>query len=283
MPDYAALNLHYTWRSSKLLKAVILAGGRGKRMRPVTDYVPKPLVPVCNVPILEWQIRHLLKFGIRDVIVCTGYKAGMIRDRISAKSYGARVEISAEETPLGTGGAIRRAADYIGHDDSFVVMNGDVITDIDIGKIMKVRNSVAAIPLRTNYGVMLLNSSGADDGGGDGNTGGAGSGHDPRTIALFDEKRDMPGMWMNAGLYHLGREVLDELPEVGDIEKTLFPKYAESGRLRAVVFGESATGGKEQVMWQSVDSFKDLEACESMLRERGSGIGAGMTGAAPRA
>ena len=251
------------------MKAVILAGGRGKRMRPVTDYVPKPLVPVCNVPILEWQIRHLLKFGIRDVIVCTGYKTGMIRDRISAKSYGARVEISAEETPLGTGGAIRRAASLIGRDDSFVVMNGDVITDIDIGALAEVRNSVAAIPLRTSYGVMML------DGGG-GNAGGTGAGRDPRTIAQFDEKRDVPGLWMNAGLYHLGREVLADLPEVGDIEKTLFPRYAESGRLRAVMFGGSAAEGFAPVMWQSVDSFKDLEACESMLRERGSGTGAGL-------
>lgn len=261
------------------MKAVILAGGRGRRMRPVTDYVPKPLVPVCNIPILEWQIRHLLKFDIRDVIVCTGYKAGMIRDRISAKSYGARVEISAEETPLGTGGAIRRAAEHIGRDDSFVVMNGDVITDIDIGALTKFRNSVAAIPLRTNYGVMLLNDGGRDDGGcddgGGGNTGSTGASYVPCTISRFDEKQDMPGLWMNAGLYHLGREVLAELPEVGDIEKTLFPKYAKSGRLRAVAFGGSAAGGDAPVMWQSVDSFKDLEACESMLRERRSGTGTG--------
>lgn len=258
------------------MKAVILAGGRGKRMRPVTDYVPKPLVPVCNVPILEWQIRHLLKFGIRDVIVCTGYKTGMIRDRISAKSYGARVEISAEEAPLGTGGAIRRAASLIGRDDSFVVMNGDVITDIDIGALMEVRNSVAAIPLRTSYGVMMLNDGSDAAGGGGGSAGGTGADRDPPTIVRFDEKRDMPGLWMNAGLYHLGREVLSDLPEVGDIEKTLFPKYAESGRLRAVVFGGSAAGGAAPAMWQSVDSFKDLEACESMLRERGSGTGAGL-------
>lgn len=251
------------------MKAVILAGGRGKRMRPVTDYVPKPLVPVCNVPILEWQIRHLLKFGIQDVIVCTGYKTGMIRDMISAKSYGARVEISEEEAPLGTGGAIRRAAGYIGRDDSFVVMNGDVITDIDIGALMEVRNSVAAIPLRTNYGVILLNDDDGDDGTAD--KGGTGAGHVPRAIAKFDEKRDVPGLWMNAGLYHLGREVLADLPEVGDIEKTLFPKYAESGRLRTVMFGGPATGGNAPAMWQSVDSFKDLEACESMLRELDSG------------
>lgn len=256
------------------MKAVILAGGRGRRMRPVTDYVPKPLVPVCNMPILEWQIRHLLRFDIRDVIVCTGYKAGMIRDRISAKSYGARVEISVEETPLGTGGAIRRAAEHIGSDDSFVVMNGDVITDIDIGALTKVRNSVAAIPLRTNYGVMLLDDGSADGRGG-GDADNTGASHDPRTIARFGEKQDLPGLWMNAGLYHLGREVLADLPEVGDIEKTLFPKYAGSGRLRAVAFGGSAAGGNAPVMWQSVDSFKDLEACESMLRERGPGTGTG--------
>ena len=64
--------------SESLLKAIILAGGRGKRLRPITDYVPKPLIPIKNIPIIEWQIKYLKKFGISEVIICSGYKTEMI-------------------------------------------------------------------------------------------------------------------------------------------------------------------------------------------------------------
>ncbi len=225
-------------------------------MRPITDYIPKPLVPVRNVPVLEWQIRHLLRFGIREIVLCTGYKTGMIADRLRAKDFGAHVTISAEEVPLGTGGAIRQAARHIGGDNSFVVLNGDIITDIDIDRLVRARNAIATIPLRTNYGI--LDVDGDDDDSGS-----------PRAITRFREKGSIPGMWMNAGIYHLGRETLNELPVVGDIEKTLFPKYAQAGRLGAVRFGER---GGDKTIWQSIDSFKDLEACEEMLAKAGGNM-----------
>ena len=228
------------------MKAVILAGGRGKRMRPVTDYVPKPLVPVRSVPIMEWQIRYLTRFGIRDVIVCTGYKAGMIEDRIKSKDYGARIRVSVEDSPLGTGGAIGHAEEHLAGDDSFVVLNGDVITDIDLERLMRAKNAIAMIPLRTNYGVLDVGDAGADG---------------ACAVRGFDEKSHVRGLWMNAGVYHLEREVLADLPESGDIEKTIFPDYARRGILSAVRFGGDT-------MWQSIDSFKDLEACEKMIMRR---------------
>ena len=257
------------------LKAVILAGGRGKRMRPITDYVPKPLVPIHNVPIMEWQIRYLGRFGISDIIICTGYKAAMIADRLRAKDHdGVSVSISVEDSPLGTGGAIKGAADYIGTDDAFVVLNGDVITDIDISRLVSTRNSVATIPLRTNYGTLEISDCGGispnDDDDYDALH------HDSSrvcTVTGFKEKQPISGMWMNAGIYHLGREVLYDLPDVGDIENTLFPEYARRGMLKAVRYGHAGaqssldknTQGSD-VMWQSVDSFKDLETCSEMLK-----------------
>ena len=95
------------------MDAIILAGGRGKRLRPVTDYVPKPLVPVGNVPLIEWQMRYLKEYGIADVVVCTGYKSKMIENHMHAKDMGINVRFSVEESPLGTGGAIKRAADMV--------------------------------------------------------------------------------------------------------------------------------------------------------------------------
>ena len=62
------------------MKAIILAGGRGKRLKPVTDYVPKPLIPLDNIPIIEWQIRYLKKFRVNTIIICTGYKTEQIEN-----------------------------------------------------------------------------------------------------------------------------------------------------------------------------------------------------------
>ncbi len=265
---------------------MILAGGRGKRMRPITDYVPKPLVPIRNVPIIEWQIRHLGKFDISDIIVCTGYKTGMIEDYLQAKDYGMSVKVSVENTPLGTGGAIKQATHYINgdnEDNSFIVLNGDIITDIDISILQNVKNSIATIPLRTNYGILEFDSTSILTNGDENSTSNGESVNHINnssnnnnikidTISQFKEKTNVPNIWMNAGIYHLECKVLDDLPDKGDIEKTVFPDYAKRGMLQAVKFERNYTNNhqhqhqhQQDIMWQSVDSFKDLEACSTIL------------------
>ena len=74
------------------MKAIILAGGRGKRLKPVTDYIPKPLVPINNIPIIEWQIKYLKKFGVDEVIICTGYKTKMIQNYLDMKNLGIKIK-----------------------------------------------------------------------------------------------------------------------------------------------------------------------------------------------
>ena len=210
-----------------MVQAVILAGGRGQRLRPITDYVPKPLAPLANVPILEWQIRYLKRFGVSDVIVCAGYKTDMIRRFVERRGYD-RVVLSVEDKPLGTGGAIRNAAGLIQGD--FYVLNGDVITDIDIRKISP--NCIAAVPLRTSFGILDI---------------------DGDMVTDFGEKEIINTMWMNAGIYRLGAGAPEEMPRKGDIEKTLFPEWAGAGRLGVARFTDAR--------WYSIDSFKDLEEC----------------------
>ena len=118
------------------MHAIILAGGRGKRLKPVTDYLPKPLVPIKNMPIIEWQIKYLQNFGIKKITVCTGYKTDMIENYLNAKDLNSEIIFSIEKEPLGTGGAIKKAGRTIS-DDSFVVLNGDIITNIDLYKLMQ--------------------------------------------------------------------------------------------------------------------------------------------------
>ena len=69
------------------MKAIILAGGRGRRLKPITDYIPKPLIPINNIPIIEWQIKYLKKFDISEVIICSGYKTEMIEKFILIPNF----------------------------------------------------------------------------------------------------------------------------------------------------------------------------------------------------
>ncbi len=219
------------------MKAIILAGGRGKRLRPITDYVPKPLIPIKNIPIIEWQIKYLKKFGISEIIVCSGYKTKMIENYLNNKKLGIKITFSVEDKPLGTGGAIKKAGKKI-KDRSFLVINGDTITNIDLKKLIKKNNAIAAIQLRTKFGILQT---------------------DKDKIMKFDEKKEIENLWMNAGIYHLNKETLKELPIVGDIEKTLFPDYAKKEKLSTIKFTNSK--------WYSIDSFKDIEECSLVIEK----------------
>jgi len=219
------------------MKAIILAGGRGRRLRPITDYVPKPLIPINNIPIIEWQIKYLKKFDISEVIICSGYKTKMIENYLKKKKLGIKINFSIENKPLGTGGAIKKAGKKI-KDKSFIVINGDTITNIDLKKLIKKENSIASIQLQTKFGIVQT---------------------DKNKIIKFDEKKEITNLWMNAGIYHLKKDALKELPNLGDIEKTLFPDYAKKEKLTAVKFRNSK--------WYSIDSFKDIEECSLVIEK----------------
>ncbi len=219
------------------MKVIILAGGKGKRLRPITDYVPKPLIPIKNISIIEWQIKYLKKFGISEIIICSGYKTKMIENYLNNKKLGIKITFSVEDKPLGTGGAIKKAGKKI-KDKSFLVINGDTITNIDLKKLIKKNNAIAAIQLRTKFGILQT---------------------DKNKIIKFDEKKEIENLWMNAGIYHLNKETLKELPTVGDIEKTLFPDYAKKEKLTTIKFTNSK--------WYSIDSFKDMEECSLVIKK----------------
>ena len=217
---------------------MILAGGRGKRLRPITDYVPKPLIPLNNIPIIEWQIKYLKKQGVKEIIICTGYKAEMIKNYLELKNnFGIKIKFSVEKTPLGTGGAIKQAGLSI-KDKSFFVLNGDTITNISLKQLAKKQNSIASIELKTKFGIMETQND---------------------IVTKFKEKKEVSDLWMNAGIYHLQNEVLKDLPKKGDIEKTVFPVYAKKGKLRTIKF--------KNVFWYSIDSFKDMEECSEELQK----------------
>ncbi|CAE6499490.1 nucleotidyltransferase family protein [Candidatus Nitrosotenuis uzonensis] len=218
------------------MQALILAGGQGSRLKPITDYIPKPLIPINNVPIIEWQIRYLKKFKIENVVICSGYKSEQIQNYLEHKrNFGIKIQHSVEDVPLGTGGALKKAAKII-KDKTFLVLNGDVITTIDITKLYKTPNAIALVELRTRFGTVDF---------------------DGMRINNFREKKHVQNVWMNAGIYHLEKNILKDLPRKGAIEDTVFLNYAKKGILSGVSF--------KDVLWFSIDSHKDLEECSHAL------------------
>ncbi|MBI2006780.1 MAG: nucleotidyltransferase family protein [Nitrosopumilales archaeon] len=221
------------------MKAVILAGGLGKRLRPITDYVPKPLISINNIPVLERQIIYLKKFGVNKFIVCTGYKTEQIRNFLDAKNnFGVEIKLVNEKKPLGTGGAIKNARKLI-DEKTFFVLNGDVITNININLLKSKQNSIAAVPLRTKFGIMDIEND---------------------KVVRFSEKKNISDYWMNAGIYYLSNKIINDLPKIGNIEDTTFPTYAKESMLSVVKF--------KNAVWYSIDSYKDIEECEETIKKK---------------
>ena len=192
------------------MKAIILAGGRGKRLRPITDKIPKPLIPINNKPLIEHTIKYLKKYGITEIIISSGYKSNLIEKFLKKKkNFGCEIIFSTEKTPLGTGGAIKKALKHV-NEESFLVLNGDIVTNIDLKKILKKPNTIAANELKTKFGTMNIKNN---------------------KILKFNEKKDVTDVWMNPGIYHLSKDIEKLIPKKGSLEGIVFPKMVKNKTL----------------------------------------------------
>ena len=219
------------------MKAVILAGGFGKRLRPLTIDKPKPLVEVAGKPILIWQIEWLKDHGIDEIVLLVGYLKDKIIEYIgSGKKFGVKVTYVVEDEPLGTGGALKNAESVLRNEEKFLVLNGDIITNLNPRKLLdnvgsNIIVSIAAVPLRSPYGILSIDKDGY--------------------ILRFEEKPILENYWINAGVYAMTPQVFDYLPDKGDIERTAFPKLASEKKLKATRYSD--------VIWRSIDTYKDVE------------------------
>jgi NDP-sugar pyrophosphorylase family protein len=221
------------------MKAIILAGGRGKRLRPITDKIPKPLIQINKKPLIEWTIKYLKKYGIKEIIVSSGYKSNLIEKFLKKKkNFGCEIIFSTEKTPLGTGGAIKKALRYV-DEESFLVLNGDIITNIDLKKILKKPNTIAANELKTKFGTMDIRNN---------------------RILKFNEKKDVTDVWMNPGIYHLSKDIEKLIPNKGSLEGIVFPKMTRNKTLETVKF--------KNALWFSIDSHKDIEECSKEIKSK---------------
>ena len=210
----------------KSLKALILAGGLGTRLKSIAVDVPKPLVPVMGVPFLEHQIRLLKAKGINEVVFCVSFMADKIKSYFgSGKRVGMSISYSEEEVPLGTAGAIRKASNLV--DDVFLVLNGDSYLDIDFQKLIlqhlsEKANGTIVLTKYSNgqhYGTVRLDNKGK--------------------IIEFSEKKDElnQSQLINAGVYVFSKKILDYIEPDRNIslEREIFPKLAREGLLQGYI------------------------------------------------
>ena len=125
------------------MQALILAGGKGTRLRPLTVYTPKPIVPICNRPFLLYQIETLRAAGITDITLSLSYQPSKIEQLLGdGADFGVRLKYTTEPQPMGTAGAYKFAAEFIR--ERTVVLNGDVLTDLDLKRVIEEHDSRAA-------------------------------------------------------------------------------------------------------------------------------------------
>src|SRR5688572_28609417 len=126
------------------MKAVIMAGGEGTRLRPLTSNAPKPMLPIVNEPMREHIVRLLRHHGFDEIVVTVAFMANHIRTYFGDGSdFGVRMVYATEETPLGTAGSVRNAMAEL--DERFLVISGDVLTDLDLSALMKFHEEKAAL------------------------------------------------------------------------------------------------------------------------------------------
>jgi mannose-1-phosphate guanylyltransferase len=127
------------------MQAVVLVGGFGTRLQPLTFTRPKQMLPIMHRPLIEHVVGRLVRYGITDVTLALGYKPDAFTQAYpSSECAGARLTYAVEPEPLDTAGAIRFAARHAGVDDTFVVLNGDVLTDLDVGQLVELHRAAGA-------------------------------------------------------------------------------------------------------------------------------------------
>jgi NDP-sugar pyrophosphorylase family protein len=225
---------------------IVLAGGKGERLRPFTEDRPKPMVEIVGIPILGYQLQWLQAQGVTDIVIACGYRHDVIQTYFGdGERLGLRIAYAIEQKPLGRGGALRAALTEVpAGEDVVIATNGDIITNLRLAPLLEAhhgRDAVATIvltPFVSPYGIVEVDGD--------------------EHVSRFREKPELP-YWINAGVYALSPAIRDLLPERGDHETTTFPELAKAGRLSAF---------KSQAYWRGVDTIKDVNEVAAELQHR---------------
>jgi NDP-sugar pyrophosphorylase family protein len=224
------------------MHALVIAGGEGQRLRPLTDDRPKGMVAVAGKPILQHQLEWLRANGVTHAVVACGYRHEAIQDYFADGShFGLSIDYSIEATPLGRGGALKLAYRQVPPDAEIIIAtNGDNVHTQRLAPMIGQHKRTGAVAtlllmqLRSPYGIARQRG---------------------KHITGFREKPLLPH-WLNAGVYVLSREFLEACPDVGDHEDQLFPELSAAGKLYAF---------RSKAYWKAIDTIKDLQEAEKEL------------------
>ena len=234
------------------MKAIIIAGGLGTRLRPLTYNTPKPIVPVVNRPFIVHQIEHLVKHGVDEIILSLHYLPDEIKKILGdGRQWGIKINYSIEEHPLGTAGAVKNADKFF-DSGPMVIFNGDVLTDINISKVVNFhREKAACVTLTltkvedpTAFGLILTDKEGR--------------------VTRFIEKPSwdmVTAKTINAGIYIVDPSIFEQVPPDKEFsfERQLYPNLLAKG---APVFGYLS-----EAYWIDIgDPGKYMEAHQAILR-----------------
>lgn len=227
----------------KLKTAVVLVGGKGIRLRPLTEDIPKCMITISGKPLLYWILKWLKNNEIEKVILGVAYKKELIEEYIKNNDFGVKIVFNNHTDAEGTGDAFRLAIENQNvKDEVFLAMNGDELTDVSLKNFLTFHNQhkpVATLlvsPLKSPFGVITTNSF--------------------HSITEFQEKPIMDNYFVNAGIYIFTQKIRSYLPEKGDIERETFRKLAAEGHLRAFkYFG----------FWNTINNVKELEDMEKNI------------------
>ena len=221
------------------MKAVILAGGAGTRLRPLTYVMPKCLLPVGGRPLLERTVQYLHSYGLREFVVCVAYlKKQIIETFGDGSGLGVRIEYAEADTPLGTAGQLKTAEPFVR--GRFLAMNGDIVTSLNAGNLLtkhEEKRGVATIAVKrfevqVPYGHITL--------------------EEDYSIRQFNEKPTLSYV-ANAGVYVFERKIFDYIPggRVCSLEKETFPSL--------LLAGEKMHSYYEDARWADVGSMTDFD------------------------
>lgn len=226
---------------SKIRTAVVLAGGEGLRLRPLTEHVPKVMIPVAGKPILEWILRWLLKNGISHIIIGLAYKKEIVIEYLNKIQLEVELSYSEHTVEGGTGEGFRLAISRYVKDETFLAMNGDELTDICVSDFANFHSqsgslaTIAVSPMRVPFGIVELNGD---------------------FVVGFREKPVLNSYCVSTGVYIFNHRILDFLPQKGNIETETFPKLASQGLLKAY---------RHQGFWGTINTVKDIREVEKEL------------------
>ncbi|WP_227934979.1 sugar phosphate nucleotidyltransferase [Alkalihalobacillus deserti] len=231
------------------MKGVIMAGGKGTRLRPLTCNVPKPMVPLIEKPVMQYSIELLKKYGITDIAVTIQYLPDVIRDYFGDGSkFGVNLTYFEETTPLGTAGSVKQAESFL--DEPFIVVSGDALTDFDLKAgvdFHNEHNSVTTIFMKQvecplEFGVIMTDEQ--------------------NQIIRFLEKPSWSEVFsdtVNTGIYIMDPSIFSYIPRnaICDFSKDVFPRLLEK---KAGLYGYSATG-----YWSDIGNLKQYRQAHSDL------------------